>query len=164
LQHGEKAQLSARAPSVMSNALYSFGSSTGNEPCTSPSEMLAAAVAACVPLMVAQEMAKAHAKYENVRTEAVLTLREKTGHWDVSGIELHINTHLPEREAAQFQKPQKSRRAVSDFPCFERADQDDRETGAGRGRCPGLNGRAVFAPEGNGNPCLRCRAVRGTCA
>jgi osmotically inducible protein OsmC len=91
----------------MSNALYSFGSSTGNEPCTSPSEMLAAAVASCVSPMVAQEMAKAHLKYENVRTEAVLTLQEKTGHWEVSGIELHISTHLPEREAAKFQKAAK---------------------------------------------------------
>jgi lipoyl-dependent peroxiredoxin len=93
---------------VMSNALYSFGSSTGNEPCTSPSEMLAASVASCVSLMVAQEMAKAHIKYENVKTEAVLTLQEKTGHWDISGIELHISTHLPERDADKFQKAAKA--------------------------------------------------------
>jgi len=33
---------------VLSKALYSFGSSTGNEPCTSPSEMLAAALASCM--------------------------------------------------------------------------------------------------------------------
>jgi osmotically inducible protein OsmC len=92
---------------VMSNALYSLGSNTGNEPCTSPSEMLAASVASCVSLMVAQEMTKAHIKYENVKTEAVLTLQEKTGHWDISGIELHISTHLPEREAAKFQKAAK---------------------------------------------------------
>jgi lipoyl-dependent peroxiredoxin len=93
---------------VMSNALYSFGSSTGNEPCTSPSEMLAAAVASCVSLMVAQEMAKAHIKYEHVKTEAVLTLQEKTGHWDISGIELNVSSQLPEREAAKFQKAAKA--------------------------------------------------------
>jgi lipoyl-dependent peroxiredoxin len=89
---------------VMSNALYSFGSATGNEPCTSPSEMLAAAVASCVSLMVAQEMAKAHLKYERVKTEAVLTLQEKSGHWDISGIELHVSTPLQERDNAKFQK------------------------------------------------------------
>ena len=105
---------------IMSNALYSFGSSTGNEPCTSPSEMLAAAVASCVSLMVAQEMAKAHIKYENVKTEAVLTLQEKTGHWDVSGIELHISSHLPEREAAKISEGREDREGpVPDFPCFE---------------------------------------------
>src|SRR5215468_12153530 len=69
---------------VMSNALYSFGSSTGNEPCTSPSEMLAAAVASCVSLTVAQELAKAHLKYDEVKTEAVLTLHQKPSHWEVA--------------------------------------------------------------------------------
>jgi osmotically inducible protein OsmC len=89
---------------IMSNTLYSFGSSSGNEPCTSPSEMLAAAVAACVSLLVAQEMAKAHLKYEQVKTEAVLILLEKHGCWDISGIELEISTHLPQRDAGKFQK------------------------------------------------------------
>ena len=89
---------------VMSSALYSFGSATGNEPCTSPSEMLAAAVASCASLMVAQEMAKAHLKYEHVKTEAVLTLQEKCGHWDIIGIQLHVSTPLHERDAAKFQK------------------------------------------------------------
>jgi lipoyl-dependent peroxiredoxin len=89
---------------VMSNALYSFGSSTGNEPCTSPSEMLAAAVAACVSLMVAQEMAKAHVKYDHVKSEAVLTLQEKAGHWDVVEIDVSVSTQVAERDAAKFQK------------------------------------------------------------
>ena len=93
---------------VMSNALYSFGSATGNEPCTSPSEMLAAAVASCVSLMVAQELAKAHLKYEHVKTEAVLTLQEKGGHWDVIGIELHVNAPLPVKDSAKFQKAAKA--------------------------------------------------------
>ena len=93
---------------VMSNALYSFGSSTGNEPCTSPSEMLAASVASCVSLMVAQEMAKAHIKYENIRTEAVLKLHERTGHWEIEEIELHVSTHLPQREEDKFQKAVKA--------------------------------------------------------
>ncbi len=89
---------------ILSNTLYSFGSSSGNEPCTGPSEMLAAAVAACVSLLVAQEMAKARLKYEQVKTEVVLTLQEKAGCWDVSGIELEISTHLPQRDADKFQK------------------------------------------------------------
>jgi lipoyl-dependent peroxiredoxin len=93
---------------VMSNALYSFGSATGNEPCTSPSEMLAASVSSCVSLMVAQEMAKAHLKYESVQTEAVLTLQEKMGHWEISGIELHVSSHLPQRDAEKFHKAAKA--------------------------------------------------------
>jgi organic hydroperoxide reductase OsmC/OhrA len=54
--------------------------------------------------MVAQEMAKARLKYEQVKTEAALTLQEKAGYWDVSGIELEISTHLPQRDADKFQK------------------------------------------------------------
>ena len=57
------------ASGIISNALYSFGSGTGNEPCTSPSEMLAAAVASCMSLMVAREMAKAGLKDKYVKTE-----------------------------------------------------------------------------------------------
>jgi len=66
--------------------------------------MLAAAVAACVSLMVAQEMAKNHLKYDHVKTEAVLTLQEKAGHWDVTEIVLHISSPLPDRDAEKFQK------------------------------------------------------------
>src|SRR5437868_3568805 len=74
---------------VMSNALYSFGSSTGNEPCTSPSEMLAASVASCMSLMLAQELSKHGVKPEMVKTESVLTLQEKNKHWEIVSIELH---------------------------------------------------------------------------
>jgi len=87
---------------VMSNALYSFGSSTGNEPCTSPSEMLAAAVASCMSLMVAQELARAGVKAEQIKTESILTLQEKRGHWDVSGIELHLTASAPHIDEDTF--------------------------------------------------------------
>lgn len=97
----------------MSNALYSFGSSAGNEPCTSPSEMLASAVASSVSLMVAQEMAKAHLKYEAVKTEAVLTLREKNTHREISGIELHVSSRLPERDDEKFHKAARAAKARS---------------------------------------------------
>lgn len=87
---------------VMSKALYSFGSSTGNEPCTSPSEMLAAAVASCMSLMITQELSKLGVRSEHVRTEAELVLEEHRGRWQVTGIELHASTNLPEREAEKF--------------------------------------------------------------
>ena len=65
---------------VINNALYSFGSGTGSEPCTSPSEMLAAAVASCMSLMVAREMAGAGLKDKYVKTESPLTLEDKGSH------------------------------------------------------------------------------------
>ena len=80
---------------VVSNALYAAGSSTGNEPCTSPSEMLAAAVASCMSLMVVQEMRREGMKPELVKTESVLTLEEKKGQWDVTEIDSNITVSLP---------------------------------------------------------------------
>ena len=53
-------------------------------------------------------MAKAHVKYDHVKTEAVLTLQEKAGHWDVTGIELNVSTQLPERDGSKFQKAAKT--------------------------------------------------------
>jgi len=89
---------------VMSKALYSFGSSTGNEPCTSPSEMLAAAVASCMSLIIAQEMAKLGIRTEYVKTESELTLEEHKGRWQITSIDLHAVTRLPERDEEKFHR------------------------------------------------------------
>jgi lipoyl-dependent peroxiredoxin len=96
---------------VMSNALYSFGSSTGNEPCTSPSEMLAAAVASCMSLMMAQELAKVGVRADHIKTESVLTLEEKKGHWDVAGIELNVHACLPPIDEETFHKVSRGAKA-----------------------------------------------------
>lgn len=88
---------------VVSNALYSFGSGTGNEPCTSPSEMLAAAVASCISLMVAKEMCKAGLADEYVKTEAQLTLEEQKNHWEITGIQLNVVASVPEIHVKKFQ-------------------------------------------------------------
>ncbi|MBZ5719858.1 MAG: OsmC family protein [Acidobacteriia bacterium] len=89
---------------VISNALYSFGSSTGNEPCTSPTEMLAAAVASCMSLMVTQEMAKAGLKQEYVTTESVLTLEEQKGRWEITGIALNVTAGIHDMDAEKLRR------------------------------------------------------------
>jgi lipoyl-dependent peroxiredoxin len=99
------------ASGVIGNALYSFGSGTGNEPCTSPSEMLAAAVASCMSLMVAREMALIGIKDEYVRTESRLTLEEKKDHWEVTGIELNVVASAPEASAKRLQSIAESAKA-----------------------------------------------------
>ena len=96
---------------VMSNALYSFGSSTGNEPCTSPSEMLAAAVASCMSLMMAQEFAKVGLKAEQIKTESVLTLQEKRGHWEVAKIEVTVHARLPHIDEETFHRVTRNAKA-----------------------------------------------------
>jgi lipoyl-dependent peroxiredoxin len=96
---------------IMSKALYSFGSSTGNEPCTSPSEMLAAAVASCMSLMLAQELAKLGIRSDHVRTESELLLEEHKGRWVVTGIELNVTTDLPQHDAEKFHRACRSAKA-----------------------------------------------------
>ncbi|MBV8052193.1 MAG: OsmC family peroxiredoxin, partial [Acidobacteriaceae bacterium] len=89
---------------IISKALYSFGSSTGNEPCTSPSEMLAAAVASCMSLIITQELAKLGVRTQFVKTESELMLEEHKGHWQISNIELRASTTLPERDEEKFRQ------------------------------------------------------------
>jgi len=88
---------------VVNNALFSFGSGTGNEPCTSPSEMLAASVASCMSLMIAREMAKAGLKDEYVKTESRLSLEEKENRWEITGIQLNVVASVPEIHAKKFE-------------------------------------------------------------
>ncbi len=89
---------------VFSNVLYSFSSGMGNEPCTSPAEMLAAAVASCMSLMVTQEMARAGIRQEYVKTESILTLEEQKHRWHISGIHLNITSHVPQVDVKKFEQ------------------------------------------------------------
>jgi osmotically inducible protein OsmC len=89
---------------IMNKALYSFGSSTGNDPCTSPSEMLAAAVASCMALMLVNELSKLRVKHGDVKTESSLKVEEKKGHWEITHIELNVITTLTDGEDAKFHK------------------------------------------------------------
>jgi lipoyl-dependent peroxiredoxin len=95
---------------IMSKALYSFGSSSGNEPCTSPSEMLAAAVASCMSLIITQELAKLGIRNEFVKTESELVLEEHKGRWQITSIDLHASTNLPERDSEKFRQACKAAR------------------------------------------------------
>lgn len=87
---------------VIDDVLYSFGSGLGEEPCTSPTEMLAAAVASCISVMIVSEMAKAGLRDKYVRTEAELTVEENKGQWDIIGIQLDVIATVPEIHAAKF--------------------------------------------------------------
>jgi len=88
----------------MSKALYSFGSSLDNEPCTTPSEMLAASIAACMSLILVQEMAKLQLKHEHVETKAVLTVEEDKGRWTIMKVDLHVTAALLEIDEEKFHR------------------------------------------------------------
>jgi osmotically inducible protein OsmC len=93
---------------IMNKALYSFGSSTGNDPCTSPSEMLAAAVASCMALMLVNELSKLRVKHGDVKTESTLKAEEKKGHWEITSIELNVITTLPDGDDDKLHRAMKA--------------------------------------------------------
>ena len=89
---------------VLSKALYSFGSSSGVEPCTSPS----ASVASCISLIVAQELSKANVRHEAIKTESSLTLQEKQGHWEILEIDVEVSTSMNMSDEDAFHKAVKN--------------------------------------------------------
>jgi len=66
--------------------------------------MVAAAVASCISLMLVQEMAKAGLKDEYVKTESQLSLEQKKGRWEITGIELNVTASVPTVHAKKFQR------------------------------------------------------------
>lgn len=89
---------------VINNALYSFSSGFGNEPCTNPGEMLAAAQASCICLMFAQEFAREHFPPHGIQTKAELKIEEVDGRWTITHIHLDVAVQAPEVSPEQFKK------------------------------------------------------------
>ncbi|HET8666750.1 MAG TPA: OsmC family peroxiredoxin [Terriglobales bacterium] len=89
---------------VIRNALYSLSSGFGNEPCTSPGEMLAAAEASCMSLMFAQELAKAGVRPQAVKTHAELRVEEVNSLWTITAIHLNVEVEAPGIDPEAFHK------------------------------------------------------------
>lgn len=87
---------------VINNALYSFSSGFGNEPCTNPGEMLAAAQASCICMMFAQELAREHFGPHGIQTKAELKIEEVDGLWTVTHVHLDVTVQAPELSPEQF--------------------------------------------------------------
>lgn len=89
---------------VISNALYSFASGFGNEPCTNPGEMLAAAEASCMCMMFAQELAREHFTSHGIQTKAELRIEEVEGEWAITHVHLDVTVQAPEMSPEQFKR------------------------------------------------------------
>lgn len=97
---------------VISKALYSFNSSTDDEPCTTPSEMMAASIAACMSLILVQEMSKLQLHHESVKTEAVITVEENKGRWTIMKVDLNITAALREIDEEKFRRAIRTAKSV----------------------------------------------------
>jgi osmotically inducible protein OsmC len=88
---------------ALSNVTYAFGSLADTSRFTSPSEMLAAAIASCMSTMVAVEMAKAGIRPIVVETYVVLTLYSPTeGKYLISKAHLEITARTTDPESSKF--------------------------------------------------------------
>ena len=73
-------------------------------PCTNPSEILAAAEAACVSMMVAKELGKEGITADCIETSAEIVLSPDGDSWHIPRIHLTVKAHLPEVDSAKFQE------------------------------------------------------------
>jgi len=89
---------------VLANATYAFGKLTEVPPCTTPCEMLAAAIASCMSTMVALEMAKVGIKPVTVDTHTVLTLDNPGGKWQITGGHLKISARTTDVGGKRFEQ------------------------------------------------------------
>lgn len=78
---------------VLSETTFAFGALKEHARCTTPCEMLAAALASCMSVVVAMETAKAGIRTVNVDTWATLTLDDTDGRWQITHALLRINAN-----------------------------------------------------------------------
>ena len=89
---------------VFRNVIYTFGTCTKDIPCTNPVEMLAAAEASCISMMVAKELAAAGIESEKIETEAELTLLSEKNGWSIPSIHLRIKALVPLSDSEMLQE------------------------------------------------------------
>ncbi len=82
------------ASGVFRNVIYTFGTTAIDVPCTNPCEMLAAAEAACMSLMVAKELAADGIMSDKIETRADLTISEEKDGWSSPKIHLTLKAFV----------------------------------------------------------------------
>jgi osmotically inducible protein OsmC len=83
-------------------------------PCTNPSEILAAAEAACVSMMVARELAREGSiTAECIETKAESALAPDGDSWNIPRIHLIVKAHVPEVDSAKFQEAVSGRKRAA---------------------------------------------------
>jgi osmotically inducible protein OsmC len=87
---------------VLSNSTYAFGALADASRFTSPSEMLAAAIASCMSTMVAAEMAKVGIKPLVVEAYAVLRVDDVQGYYRIGNINLEVTARTMDPESPKF--------------------------------------------------------------
>lgn len=92
------------ASGVFNNVLFTASTSKEEFPCTCPSEMLAAAAASCVSLMVAKELAESKIRPDHVRTDTELEIIESARTWKILGLKMKVRVGVADVDEEEFHK------------------------------------------------------------
>jgi osmotically inducible protein OsmC len=88
---------------ILAEATYAFGS-LKDAPCTTPCEVFAAAIASCMSIMVAIEMAKVGIRPITVDVYAVVNLDNPGGKWELTGANLEITARTNDTMSNKFEQ------------------------------------------------------------
>ena len=102
------------ASGVFDKAIYTGGTTTMDVPCTNPAEILAAAEAACVSMMVAKELSKEGITAEHIETTSEIVLAPDGDSWNIPRIHVVVKAYIPEIDGEKFQQAVK--RAKTNCP------------------------------------------------
>ncbi len=97
---------------ILTNSKYSFGSLAGLEACTSPGEMLAAAISSSMARMVAVEMARVGIRPLQVEADTALTLDFIGERLRIVGAILKITARTVDAEIGRFEEAVESARLL----------------------------------------------------
>ena len=87
---------------VFNNSIFTQGTSAVGLPCTNPAEILAAAEASCISMVIAKELDKEGIVPDEIEvTSEVLLAREDEG-WNIPHIKVTVRAFIPEIEKRKF--------------------------------------------------------------
>jgi osmotically inducible protein OsmC len=89
---------------VLSKLIYVTGTNIGEVPSTTSTEMLAAAEAACMAVTIARELEAANIPFENIETEAEISVDINKKHPEINGIVVNVIVHASDFEPAAIEK------------------------------------------------------------
>ena len=89
---------------VISNLIYTAGASSGEVPCITPSEMLAAAEASCIAVSVARELEMVHLPAEKIEANAEVLIAAVRKVPDIAEVHLDVTVRAPEPDTKEYEK------------------------------------------------------------
>ena len=89
---------------VISRLIYTAGANSGDIPCITPTEMLAAAEASCIAVSVAREFEKESISFDSIETKAEVNIEARKKAPEITGIHLDVTVHATDTDPAVIEK------------------------------------------------------------